>query len=133
MAELIVTMIIGLGIAFFALHNTTGVSLVMGPYRLENIPLYLIVVSAFLLGLFLAWIIETLESVSNSIKLYAKERTIKSANQTINDLERKVTTLELENAKLKGEKIEVKEKVTEKTEEKGYHHLGGYLHGLNPA
>lgn len=100
MLALIVMIVFGLLLTFFALENTNLVSMTVLNYTVQNIPLYMIVIGSVLFGLFVGWVMSLMDWVSTSLALRGKESTIKKANTTIGQLEDKVRQLEVENARL---------------------------------
>jgi len=64
-------------------------------------PLYLVVISALLLGLLLAWIFSLVSSFSSKITLHGKENKIKADEKAIAELTKEIHQLELENTRLK--------------------------------
>lgn len=100
MLGLIITIIIGLGIAFFSSKNTLGITVTIGDYKYFNIPLYAITVGTYLLGILLAWIIEVPQTIATAFQIMGLGRTIKSGNNTIAQLQNKIKNLEIENTKL---------------------------------
>lgn len=101
MEVIILAVVVGSGIAYFATQNTSLVTLHFGPYTLLNIPLYLVVTATLLLGLLLAWIFSLVNSLSSKITLHGKESKIKAAEKTIVELTKQIHQLELENVRLK--------------------------------
>lgn len=101
MEIIILTVVLGLGIAFFATQNGSVINLHFGPYILPDVPVYLVVVGALLFGLLLAWIFYLLRSFSSSITRHNRENKLKEANQTIVDLTKSIHQLEIENARLR--------------------------------
>ena len=101
MEVIILAVIVGLGIGYFATQNTSLINLNFGPYLAPNIPLYLVVIGAVLLGLLLAWIFSLVNSLSSKITLHGKENKIKEDGKTIAELTREIHQLELENTRLK--------------------------------
>ena len=103
MFALIVLVVFGIGVAFFATQNTQTVSITLGNYPLTGVPIYLIVLVSLLLGFVVSWIINLVDVISSALKIHGKENTIKDANKQISELTKKVHQLELENERLKGE------------------------------
>lgn len=101
MEVVILAVIVGLGLAYFATQNTALVNLRFGSYVLLNIPLYLVATGALLLGLLLAWVFYLVRSFSSTITLHGKESKIKEANKTIAELAKKIHQLEIDNARLR--------------------------------
>ena len=100
MSLLIVTVIFGLFIAYFATQNALPVPVTLAENTL-TIPLYFIVVGSLLVGLLLAWIISLTGSLSSFFTIHGKDKAIKEAKTEILELTKKVHELELENTRLK--------------------------------
>lgn len=103
MSTLIVAVIAGLLFAFFATANTAGVTINIGNYLLNNVPLYLVALGSLLLGLLISWVISLVDSLSSGLSLRSKEQQIKQTEHRLEDLKSRVQELEIENARLKGE------------------------------
>jgi uncharacterized membrane protein YciS (DUF1049 family) len=103
MFALIVLVVFGIGVAFFATQNTQTISITLASYPLNGIPLYLIVLVSLLLGFVVSWIISFVDVISSALKIHGKESTIKNANKQISELTKRAHQLELENEKLKAE------------------------------
>ncbi|GEM_PF-359122 len=103
MLALILTVIFGLGIAYFATQNTNGVTITLANIPLRGVPLYMIVVGSLLIGLFTSWIISLADGISSMLTIHGKDTAIKKAESAITDLKTELHMLELENARLKGE------------------------------
>src|SRR3989344_5221314 len=100
MIGLIITIIIGFGIAYFSRHIISGVTIIIGDNTYSNIPLSVITVGTYMLGLLLAWIIEIPQSIATAIQILGLGRKISSGNNTIIKLQNKIDKLEIENIKL---------------------------------
>ncbi len=103
MLALIVLVVFGIGVAFFATQNTQTISITLGNYPLTGVPLYLIVLVSLLLGFVVSWIISLVDVISSALKIHGKESAIKDANKQISELTKRVHQLELENERLKAE------------------------------
>ena len=103
MLALIILVVFGVGIAFFATQNTQTISITLATYHLSGIPLYLIVLGSLLLGFVVSWILNFFDVISSALKIHGKESTIKNANKQISELTKRVHQLELENERLKAE------------------------------
>lgn len=101
MEVIILGIVVGLGITYFATQNTNLVNLHFGSYAVSNIPLYQVVIGALLLGLLLAWVFSLVNSLSSKITLHGKENRIKEDEKTIAELTKEIHQLELENTRLK--------------------------------
>ncbi len=103
MSVLIIIVIFGLAIAYFATQNTTGVTIRLAQYTWTQVPLYIVTVGSLLIGVFIAWIISLVDVISSTLTIHGKESAIKEAKKTIADLTKQVHHLELENTQLKAE------------------------------
>ena len=101
MLVLLVGIIFGLAIGYFATQNTTPVTIQVAQYAFEEVPLYLVIVGSLFVGLFIAWILYFARSVSSRITVYGKDQAVRKARQTAADLELRVQELQAENAQLK--------------------------------
>jgi uncharacterized integral membrane protein len=101
MLSIIFALIFGLGIGYFAIHNATPVTIQLGEFVWQDIPLYFVAVGSLILGVLLASIFYLVRSVS-TLSVYGKH----PHHRTIDDreavaLERRVHDLEAENARLR--------------------------------
>ncbi len=103
MFSLILLVVVGLLFGYFATQNAVHTQVTLAGYPITDTPLYAIIGVALLLGLLLAWIISLSDSIMAALKLRGKEHTIRDAQKTNKELTQKITSLELENARLKGE------------------------------
>ena len=103
MFALIVLVVFGIGVAFFATQNTQTISITLANYPLTGIPVYLIVLVSLLLGFVVSWIISLVDVISSALKIHRKDSTIKDSSKQISELTKRVHQLELENERLKGE------------------------------
>ncbi len=101
MLVLIVGVIFGIAIGYFATENTTPVTIRIAEYVFEEVPLYLVIMGSLFVGLFISWILYVARSVSSSVTIYGKEHAAKKAMRTAADLELRVLELEAENANLR--------------------------------
>src|SRR5690348_5985424 len=107
MEIILAAVILGLGIAFFALQNAISVPITLGSYHFASIPLYFVAIGALLLGLFVAWIINLFSSIGNTFLFHRQNNRIKENDRIIQDLRDKIHNLELENARLRGQDTRV--------------------------
>jgi uncharacterized integral membrane protein len=101
MLVLIVGVIVGLAMAYFATQNTTPVTIRIAQYALEEVPLYLVVVGSLFVGLLISWILYLARAVSSRLTIYGKDHEVRRARRTAADLEMRVQELQAENAHLK--------------------------------
>lgn len=100
MIGLILTIIIGFGIAYFSRQITSGMRVTIGENVFPNIPLYVITVGTYVIGIIIAWIIEVPQSIATSFRIKGLGRNVKSGNNTIAQLQNKIDKLEIENVRL---------------------------------
>lgn len=105
MFALIILVIFGLGMAFFATQNTIPTSISIANYRFTGIPLYMIAIGSLLLGVFISWIISITDAFSSTLAIHGKDSKIKDADRAIENLKEEIHELEIENARLKGENV----------------------------
>jgi uncharacterized integral membrane protein len=103
MFALIVLVVFGIGVAYFATQNTQPTSITLLSYPVSGIPLYMVVLGSLLLGFVVSWVINLVDVISSALKIHGKENKIKDANKEITELNKRIHQLELENERLKGE------------------------------
>lgn len=103
MLTLILTVIIGIAFAFVAIQNTNPVSINFYNTQFSNIPLFLVMLGSLLVGLLVAGIMSALDALGSYVALHRKDSKINAAHSTIEDMQKRVHELEVENAQLKGE------------------------------
>ena len=87
MLVLLVGVIFGLAIGYFATQNTTPVTIRIAEYTLEEVPLYLVAMGSLFIGLFVAWILYLARTVSSRITIYGRDQAVRKARRTAADLE----------------------------------------------
>lgn len=101
MATLIVTVLFGLIIAFFAIQNTATISLKFLNYTMPNVPSYIVIVGALLVGLFSSWIISFINDIATGFTMRGKDSKIKDYKKENAEYLKQLHQLEIENTKLK--------------------------------
>lgn len=107
MLSLIVTIMFALAIAYFAIQNTLGVTLVVANNIFTNVPLFAIVIGSVLLGVLMSSVISGLNTLSTYLTIRSKEHIIHEDAKAIHSLQNKVQQLEVENARLRTDEQEV--------------------------
>ena len=120
MLTLILLMLFGLAVAFFAGQNTSLVSIELANYRVAGIPLYVVIVGSLLLGFFISWIVSLIDGAFTLFAMRGKDSAIRNTKRRADSLENRVHELEIENARLRGEKHEPRW-IAQDKEEKEYH------------
>ena len=103
MATLIVTVLFGLIIAYFAIQNTAVISLNFLNYTFPGIPAYIVIVGALLVGLFSSWIISFVNDIATGFTMRGKDSKIKDYGKENAELLKLNHQLELENTRLMAE------------------------------
>ena len=101
MEVLIIAVVAGIGIAYFATQNPITIPITLASYHFFNIPLYILVAGSLLFGLLVAWIISLFSYFGNSILFHRQNNRIQKDNKLIQDLTNRIHELEIENTRLK--------------------------------
>lgn len=101
MLALLLLIIFGLGVAYFATQNTGLVHILLGGYLMKDIPLYVIVVGSLLLGIFISWLVSMVDTFSTFFTLHGKDSEIKRIQKELQHLQHENQILEEENNRLK--------------------------------
>lgn len=102
MVVLIVGVIFGIAIGYFATQNTVPVTLRVGDYAFADIPLHLIILGSLVTGVFVSWILYLAKIVSSGATAYGKDYlAMRRARRMAADLEQRVQKLEAENVRLR--------------------------------
>ncbi|HVF68957.1 MAG TPA: LapA family protein [Xanthomonadales bacterium] len=109
MLSLIIAILFGLSITFFAFQNLAGVPIVIGNFFLPTVPVYLVVIVSLLVGILMAWFISAIEGMSHFMNIRRKDSVINNDKKEINALQRRINELEGKNAELKDDKSVVVE------------------------
>ncbi len=105
----------GIIFAFLATQNTIGVDVNIARYTFSGVPLYLVALGSLLIGLLISSFVHIFDSLSSLFTIHSKDSQIKATEKDIIELKNMVHNLELENARLRGEKGDIlqSEKVLE--------------------
>lgn len=106
MIALLITILFGLGFAYFATVNTDRVTINFAQYSIPGLPIYIVILGSLLVGITLATIIHAVDSISNHLILRKKENTIKELKKTTAELIKRVHQLELSNQEQEEKKEE---------------------------
>ena len=101
MVTLVILIVTGIAAAWFATQNTQVTTLTLAQYSFTDIPVYLVVLGAVLLGILVSFVIHFFNSLGSTLALHGKEGTLASARKEITDLSKEVHQLQIENARLK--------------------------------
>lgn len=106
MFTLILLVIIGFGMAYFATQNILPVTITLANYTFRFIPLYVIVIGSLLIGVLLSWLISLVSGVSSFMTLSRKDSALRASEKQIESLKRENKDLSIENERLKGKHSE---------------------------
>ena len=98
MLAILLAVIFGLGVGYFATENTAPVALRFGDFVVENVPLYLVAVGSLLAGLVIAWIFYITRSVTG-LMVGNKARDTSTIERSVAQLDYRVRELEAGYAK----------------------------------
>ena len=101
MLSLVLAILFGLGITYFAFQNSVGVPINFADYHLIGIPLFYVVVTAVISGILMAWVISAVNSMSSFMRIRGKDSVISKDKKEIHNLQSRSHELEVENAKLR--------------------------------
>lgn len=101
MFVLVLLLVFGSVFAYLAVHNTEAVTLVFGQYTLPNIPLFYVMIGSMLIGVFLAYVVYLIHTISAAMAIHGRDKKIKDAETQVAELTKEIHKLELENAKLR--------------------------------
>ena len=101
MVVLLLVLLFGLALAYFATQNTTLTSIVIGPYLIADLPLYLVVLGALVLGAAVSGLLYSLHTLTSSLELNDKKKQINALKNELAEITRATHKLELQNTKLK--------------------------------
>ena len=91
----------GSGLVYISKYNFVPVTVNLGVYTLDNIPLFYVIVGSLVVGLILSYLVYIVNSISTSIKLHGKDKEIKRNKDEVLESTKRVHQLELENERLK--------------------------------
>lgn len=104
MLALVVVIFFGILFAVFATQNTSMTTITVANYQLTGIPLYIIVLGGLLVGVVISTILSFFDALGTFFTLHGKDSAITTQRRTITDLKQKIRDLEMDNAKLRGER-----------------------------
>lgn len=104
MFTLIIFLVVGSILVYISKFNFLPVSVNLGVYVLNDIPLFYVIIGSLLIGIILSYVLYLVHSISTSFKLRGKNKEIKKDKDEVLELTKRVHQLELENEKLKHSK-----------------------------
>ncbi|HCX25777.1 MAG: hypothetical protein UX08_C0012G0053 [Candidatus Collierbacteria bacterium GW2011_GWB1_45_35] len=107
MLNLIFLLLMGSALAYISKFNLAPISVNLGYYVISNVPLFYVIVGSLLIGLVISFLMQLLKNISNAFILRSKKKEIKTSQEEILELTKRVHQLELENEKLKHTDAEI--------------------------
>ena len=104
MLALLLFIVFGLCFGYFATLNTTLVSINFGFQTISHIPIYVLIIVSFALGVILASVLYSIKSLALRALVHKKESEYEESQKMAAEYLKKAHQVELENAKLKGKK-----------------------------
>jgi uncharacterized integral membrane protein len=101
MLALVIAVIFGLGIGYFATQNVTPITIQFADYVVEGVPLYAVILGSLLVGLFMAYLLYLGRTVSSKLTMHGENHADGRVRQAVANLEQRVGQLESENARLR--------------------------------
>ncbi len=101
MLNIILLLMAGSAFAYLSKDNLSPVTLHVAHYTFADIPLFYVIVGSLLIGLVLSYIVQLLGSITTAWVLRGNRNKIKSSQNEILELTKRIHQLELENEKLK--------------------------------
>ncbi|MFZ2200136.1 MAG: bZIP transcription factor [Microgenomates group bacterium] len=103
MLNIIVLLVAGSAFAYISKDNLSPVTLNIANYTFADIPLFYVIVGSLLVGLVLSYIVQIFGSIANAFVLRGNRQAMKSGQDEVLELTKRIHQLELENEKLKHE------------------------------
>ena len=91
----------GLAFAVFASYNTKTIDVNFIDYVLPGVPVYLVVLTPLLFGIFISFIIHMIKNLWSDLTVDEYKSEVKKLKQELGEITKEAHKLELENTKLK--------------------------------
>lgn len=101
MLALILMLVLGSGLVYISRFNYGDVSVNLGFYTFNGVPLFYVIVISLVIGLLLSYVIHMIGEISNTFRFRGKDREIKKNKEEVLELAKRVHQLELEKEKIK--------------------------------
>jgi len=88
-------------LAYVSKYNLDLVTVNLGKYTITDVPLFYVIIGSLLLGLVISFLMQLFRNISNSFALRSNKKAIKSGQDEVLELTKRVHQLELENEKIK--------------------------------
>lgn len=101
MLILILLLILGAAMAYLSKFNNTLVPVNFGPYIINDIPLFYVIVGSLVTGLVLSYLVYLVDTIFTSLTIRDKDKEIKKLKTEVLEFTKRIHQLELENEKQK--------------------------------
>lgn len=101
MLILILLLVLSAGMAYLSKFNAMIVSVNFGPYIINDIPLFYVIIGSLVTGLVLSYLVYLVDTIFTSWTIRDKNKEIKKNKQEILELTKRIHQLELKNEKQK--------------------------------
>jgi uncharacterized integral membrane protein len=113
MSILIAAVLFAIAFSFLAIQNNIGVPVNLLGFIWPAVPLYVVALVSLLVGLGVAWVFSLIGWISTSFTMQGKNAHIRRTENTVAQLQDRIHQLEIDNARLRDEKHEIKEDARE--------------------
>jgi len=110
MSTLLLAILLGIGLAYFAIQNTNSVNIAFAGTVFSGIPLYLLTLGALFAGILISWLFNLADWFSASMKLKARDNQLQETHRNLEDLRHQLSKLEGENTNLRNDVIKLKDR-----------------------
>lgn len=101
MIVLVAAILTSFVMAFFAVQNTESVTIRMADYVFPGVPLYIVALTALLIGVGIAWIINIIDSISSSFILGERDKLLRETKKALTETTKRAHQLEVENEQMR--------------------------------
>ena len=101
MLGLVLVIVLAIPVALFAAQNGQAIDIRFFNWAYRGIPVYLVVLTALLLGIVFAWVIHMINSLGAAMTIHKKQSALNEEEKKNTELAKKVHQLEVEKAELK--------------------------------
>lgn len=103
MMSILMIALFGLAFAFFAVQNTTPVTIQFGEFMMVDVPLYIVALGSLIAGLLIAWTFYIASMASAFLVIHGKDYEKIKNKKTMANLQQKIGELEAANARPRSE------------------------------
>jgi len=97
----LISALVAIGFAVFALQNNFNINIAFGEFQLNQLPLFVLAIIFFTLGIIFAWVLNIISELTNFFLIQTKAQESNELKTTLNLLIRRLHLLETEFEKIK--------------------------------